>query len=72
MTRGLRLDGRHQLPQLEYLYGLILARRGDYNSAIFHMENYLRLSPHATDAGDAQNKVAELQKLAASATTASR
>lgn len=72
VTRGLRLDGRHQLPQLEYLYGLILARRGDYNSAIFHMENYLRLSPHATDAGDAQNKVAELQKLAASATTASR
>jgi len=63
-TRGLRLDPTHKLPQLEYLYGMILARRGDYNSAITHMQTYLQLSPHASDSQDAENKLAELQKLA--------
>ena len=53
-TRGLRLDSAHKLPQLEYLYGMILARRGDYNSAIVHMQTYLRLSPHASDSQDAR------------------
>jgi Flp pilus assembly protein TadD len=71
-THGLRLDPTHKLPQLEYLYGMILARRGDYNSAIAHMQTYLQLSPHASDSQNAQNKLAELQKLAASQTTASR
>lgn len=71
-TRGLRLDSAHKLPRLEYLYGMILARRGDYNSAIDHLQAYLRLSPHATDSQDAQSKLAELQKLAASQKMASR
>jgi hypothetical protein len=43
---------------------MILARRGDYNSAIAHMQTYLQLSPHASDSQNAQNKLAELQKLA--------
>lgn len=64
VTRGLRLDPSHKLPQLEYLYGMILARRGDYNSAISHMRTYLQLSPHASDSQNAQSKLAELQKLA--------
>lgn len=71
-TRGLRLDPNHRLPQLEYLYGLILARRGDYKAAAEHMQSYLQLSPHAPDAAEAQNKLAQLQKLAASESLASR
>lgn len=63
-TRGLRLDSAHKLPQLEYLYGMILARRGEYNSAITHIQTYLQLSPHAGDLQDAQSKLAELQKQA--------
>jgi cytochrome c-type biogenesis protein CcmH/NrfG len=64
-TRGLRLDGNHKVAQLEYLYGMILARRGDYKAAIPHLETYLRLSPNATDAQDAQTRLAEVRKLAA-------
>jgi tetratricopeptide (TPR) repeat protein len=71
-TRALRLDSAHKLPQLEYLYGMILARRGDYNSAIVHMQTYLRLSPHTSDSQDAEGKLAELQKLVASQKMASR
>jgi tetratricopeptide (TPR) repeat protein len=66
VTRGLRLDPRHELPQLEYLYGMILARRGDYKGAVQHVQMYLQLSPHATDAAEAQSRLAELQRLAAS------
>ena len=65
-TRALRLDTQHKLPQLEYLYGMILARRGDYKTAAQHLQMYLQLSPHATDAAEAQTKLTELQKLAAS------
>jgi Tetratricopeptide repeat len=71
-TRGLRLDTNHRVPQLEYLYGMILARRGNYKAAVEHMQTYLRLSPHASDAVDAQNKLAQLQKLAASDNLATR
>src|SRR5215469_4577376 len=72
VTRGLRLDPNHRLPRLEYLYGMILARRGDYKAAVEHMQTYLRLSPNASDAADAQNKLAQLQKLAASENLATR
>lgn len=65
-TRGLRLDPHHELPQLEYLYGIILARRGNYTAAVQHLQMYLQLSPHANDAAEAQTKLTELQKLAAS------
>jgi len=71
-ARGLRLDPHHGLPQLEYLYGMILARRGDYKGAVQHMQMYLQLSPHATDAVEAQTKLTELQKLAASETPVGR
>ena len=61
--RGLRLDTNHSVPQLEYLYGVTLAQRGDYKDAAQHLATYLRLSPHAADASTAQAKLAEIQKL---------
>jgi Tfp pilus assembly protein PilF len=61
--RGLRLDTKHSIPQLEYLYGLTLAVRGDYKNAAQHLATYLQLSPHSADAPTAQAKLAEIQKL---------
>jgi TolA-binding protein len=60
--RGLRIDAKHSVPQLEYLYGVTLAQRGDYKDAAQHLATYLRLSPHAADASAAQAKLAEIQK----------
>ncbi len=68
ITRGIRLDSAHQLPQLEYLYGLILARKQDYQSAVEHISLYLKLSPQAADAKDAQRTLEEFQKQAQLAT----
>ena len=62
-VRGLRLDTKHSIPQLEYLYGLALAMRGDYKNAAQHLSTYLQLSPHSVDAPIAQAKLAEIQKL---------
>ena len=61
--RGLRIDTKHGIPQLEYLYGLTLAMRGDYKNAAQHLATYLQLSPHSADAPTAQAKLAEIQKL---------
>ena len=68
VTKGLRLDSAHVVPQLEYLYGLILARKQDYQSAAEHVSLYLKLSPQAADAKDAQRTLEELQKRAQLAT----
>lgn len=62
--RGLRLDTKHNIPQLEYLYGLTLAMRGDYKNGAQHIATYLQLSPHSADTTTAQAKLAEIQKLA--------
>lgn len=72
-ARGLRVDTTHQLPELEYLYGVIQAREGNYGSAVEHIKTYLRLAPQARDAADAQNKLISYEKLtlAAQPTTAS-
>jgi tetratricopeptide (TPR) repeat protein len=62
ITRGIRLDSAHRLPQMEYLYGMILARKQDYKSAVEQITLYLKLSPQASDANDARQALAELQK----------
>jgi tetratricopeptide (TPR) repeat protein len=63
--RGLRLDSRHQIPQMEYLYGLILASKQQFKSAAEHVAAYLKLSPHASDAQTAQLVLAEYEKKSA-------
>lgn len=68
--RGLRLDKTHRIPQLEYLYGLILGTRQNYGVAIQHIKSYLQLLPRAEDAHDAQLRLAEFEKLASAQTPA--
>jgi len=68
IVRGLSLDTKHSLPQMEYLYGLILANKHEYATAAEHVGTYLRLAPHAKDAQSAQNSLAEFQKQAQLAT----
>jgi len=60
--RGLRLDQSHQIPDMEYLYALILANHHDYSSAADHASTYLRLAPHASHSQAAQKLLGELQE----------
>ena len=70
-TRGLRLDARHSVPQLEYLYGLILGTRADYPAAIQHIASYLKFVPNAADGQNAQNALSEFERLASKTSTTS-
>ena len=71
-TRGLRLDQSHQVPQLEYLYAMILASHHDYQSAVSHLQSFIHLVPKGKDVTDAQSRLAEFQKLAQAKPVASR
>ena len=62
-VRGLQLDTAHRVPQLEFLYGLILARRAAYADAAQHLQTYLQLAPKDENALRAQKTLAEVQKL---------
>ncbi len=64
IERALRIDSRHQVPQAEYLYGVILAANKDFKSAAEHVSTYLQLKPQAQDAAQARQLLAECQKLA--------
>jgi len=64
VERGLRMDPNHKVPQMEYLYGLILAGKQDYKSANEHVATYLQLAPHANDAEAAKKSLAEFQQKA--------
>lgn len=60
-THGLELDPRHEVPQMEYVYGLILGTKKDYKGAAEHMSAYLRLVPNSEDSDVAKNLLAGYQ-----------
>lgn len=66
-TNALRLDPHHQLPQVEYLYGLILGNKNAYKSAAEHISNYLRLAPSSPDSLEARQLLAAYQQRAETA-----
>jgi tetratricopeptide (TPR) repeat protein len=56
-----RLDTRHSYPQIQHLYGLILAQRQDYPEAITHLRDYLKQSPGAEDAALVRSQLQQLE-----------
>lgn len=62
IMRALRLDPQRQLPQVEYLYGLVLGNKKDYKSATEHISNYLRLAPNSKDSLQARQALAAYQQ----------
>jgi TolA-binding protein len=63
VIRGLKLDARHKVPQLEYVYGVVLARQGKYDQAIEHIRSYLQRSPHGEAIPEAQSTLSTLERL---------
>lgn len=69
IARGLRLDSAHRIPQMEYLYALVLARSQNFQAAADHVTTYLKLCPKASDAAEAQKRLVQFQTLASPAAT---
>jgi tetratricopeptide (TPR) repeat protein len=65
--RAVRLDTRHQFPQVYYLMGMIKAIHQDYTAAAENFRTYLKLQPDATDAASAKKQLEQVEKILAQA-----
>jgi tetratricopeptide (TPR) repeat protein len=52
-----------RFPQLHLLLGEIFARKNDYDTAISELQTYLGLAPHAKNADQVREQLAQLEKL---------
>jgi TolA-binding protein len=64
--QGMKVDDSHQVPKLEYLLGVILMQKQDYQEAAVHIQNYLKLATEASDVEAARKQLAEITRLTAS------
>jgi tetratricopeptide (TPR) repeat protein len=64
VTHGLRLDTRHEIPQMEYLYGIVLGTRKDYKGAADHISVFLQLVPNSAEAPAARQALDAYQQRA--------
>ena len=56
------LDRRKEFPRTEYILGLILEARHDYEGAGAHLRNYLQQHPNAKESAAAKDRLANLGK----------
>lgn len=60
-TEGLKVDTRHEMPQLEQLLASIAADKGDYSAAATHLRTYLSLAPNAKNADVLRGQLSKLE-----------
>jgi tetratricopeptide (TPR) repeat protein len=64
-----RLDVRPRFPQLHLLLAEIFVRKNNYANAISETKIYLELAPHAKDADQVRERLAQMEKLNSPAPT---
>ncbi len=62
---GLRVDARHDYPELEYALGSVLASKQQMEEAITHLQAYLDHAPRGINADAARGMLAQMQTPAA-------
>ncbi len=65
--RGLQLDTEHRAPKLEYLLGMILLKRSDYEEAAQHLRAFLSLATKPAEIAEAQKQLDEIARISAAA-----
>jgi len=65
--QALKLDEQHRIPKMEYLLGMILIQKHEYQDAANHMRQYLHLATNSSEADEAQKQLAEIARLSAAA-----
>jgi TolA-binding protein len=65
--QGMKVDEGHQVVKLEYLLGVILMQKRDYQEAAVHIQNYLKQTTAPAEVEEAQKRLAEITRLTASA-----
>jgi tetratricopeptide (TPR) repeat protein len=65
--QGIRVDETHQIPRLQYLLGIILLQKQNYQAASEHMQVFLSLARQPDEIDLAKKGLAEIEKSSASA-----
>ncbi len=65
--QGMKVDDQHKVPRLEYLLGVVLIQKHNYEEAANHIQNYLKVATQPAEVEDAQKQLAEITRLSASA-----
>jgi tetratricopeptide (TPR) repeat protein len=68
--QGLRVDGEHHVPKLEFILGVVLAERHNYDEAAIHLRQYLQLVPTGADSENVRKQLAQVEQLSAARTEA--
>lgn len=61
---AVRLDASHQYPRAEYVLGLLLAGRGDYDDALALLKSYIQRAPNAPDGENIRKQISQIENLA--------
>jgi uncharacterized protein HemY len=64
------VDTDHRVPKLEYLLGITLEKRSNYEEAAQHLRAFLSLTSKAADIAEAQKQLDEIARLSATAKVA--
>lgn len=65
--RGLELDPEHHVPRLEYLMGMVLLKKPDYQQAAHHLRAFLSLTKQPVEIAETQRQLAEIARLSPAA-----
>jgi tetratricopeptide (TPR) repeat protein len=60
--QGIRVDDAHQAPKLQYLLGMILARKGEYQEASEQIQQYLNVTKNPAEIEEAKKLLAEIDR----------
>lgn len=65
--QGIKVDEQHTIPKLEYVLGMILMDKRNYQEASAHMQQYLHLVHSTADVDEAQKQLAQIARLSTTA-----
>jgi len=69
IRQGIRVDEAHDVPKLEYLLGVILIRKHEYQQASEQLEQYINIAKQPADIEQAKKQLAEIEHLSADSDT---
>jgi tetratricopeptide (TPR) repeat protein len=61
---AVKLDTRHQLPRAEYVLGVILVDRHDYDGALTLLKSYIQRAPNTPDSENIKKQISQVEELA--------
>jgi len=64
---AVKLDTGHAFPEAEYTLGVVLGANGDYQGAVEHLRNYLKIAPNSPSAEAVKRQLAVFEQSAAAA-----